>query len=122
MTVLAFFRPAWGVAVYMLTVFLCPPFWWWGDPIRDTLGMQLSIAAALIFAAAALTKGPRIQPQERGVFVVLLLYAISATMVHFALAVNPERSAKNLDLLWKNIGLLFLIVAWKSMRGAQTGS
>ena len=107
---LAFRRPSWGIALYLLVFYVDPNFWWWGRPISAAFGQHLSITAALIFAAAALLRGPRLRPQEKRLFFVLIIYALSATIVHFALAANPERSARGLDLLWKNIGLLFLII------------
>ena len=107
--ILAFRRPAWGIALYLLVFYVDPNFWWWGRPIRTTFGIHFSITAALIFAAAVFANGPRLRLRERKIFTLLVCYALIATAVHFALACNPERSARNLDLLWKNLGLLFLI-------------
>ena len=111
LALLSFRRASWGIALYLLVFYVDPNFWWWGGPIRDMFGMRLSLTAALILTVAVLRSGLRLRPQERKVFLVLLLYGLNATVVHVLFASNPERSANNLDLLWKNIGLLLLIVA-----------
>lgn len=105
---LAFRRAAWGVALYLLVYYIDPDFWWWGTPIK-ALGLRLSMLAALILAAAVFSSGIHVRPRERKVFLIFLLYSLNATVVHYALACNPQESFANLNLLWKNLGLLLLM-------------
>ena len=110
-----FKRPAWGIALYMLTYYACPVLWWWGGPISAVFGHRVSLLATVIFAAAlfgtqtAIWEG--LSRSQRTILLALLLYALNATLVHVLFAANPERSAKGLTLLWKYVGLLLLICA-----------
>jgi len=112
MTAMAFVRPTFAVAVYMLTFFLSPPFWWWGDAIA---GYRWNLASGFILlSAVAISQPPKlkeIDPQIRRVFKVALLIAVNATLVHFLLAEKPEISIGPYVELLKMMLLLYLIFA-----------
>lgn len=111
---LAFVRPAWGIALYLLTFYLAPQFWWWGDTLTSLMGDRINLATALIFAMAVLVgtlaNYERLSAFELKLFFLLVLYAVNATLIHYANANNPERSLESMVMLWKQIGLLLLIV------------
>jgi glycosyltransferase involved in cell wall biosynthesis/O-antigen ligase len=108
-------RSSWGVALYLLSFYLMPTFWWWGKGMLESLGVRWSLTAALILAVAVIVdRRPFPFPAkrlDRRPLLLLLLYAVNATLVHFLFADNPERSLNGLDLLWKDFGLLLLICA-----------
>lgn len=99
----------------MMTFYAIPVQWWWGSGLVSSLGARWNLAAALIFAAGVLLDG-RQKSQElnkstRLVFLLLLLYALDASGVHFLFADSPETSWIGLQGLWKQLGLLVLMVA-----------
>ena len=110
---LAFWRPVFGVALYMLTFFLCPPFWWWGDPIA---GYRWNLYAGSILAAAVLMSGALKTAAESsknqcyrrlGTLAVLML--VNVTIVHYGLALSPEASFNKFILFAKFVLLFFLM-------------
>jgi len=114
--ILAFLRPAWGVALYMLTFFAMPPLWWWGDPIAE-LRWSLYGGCALL-ASVVFSKFFR-SPQETGgngpsgrvLAMIVAAILVNATFVHCALAENMQVSAGAYFLLAKFVLLFFLITA-----------
>jgi len=111
---LTFRRSSWGIPLYLLTFYANPGCWWWGAGALSTIGNRWCLAAALIFAAGVLLDKRRttwdVGASARPVIWVLFFYAINATLVHILFAVCPEQSWKWLDLLWKEVGLLFLML------------
>jgi len=107
-------RSSFGIALYMLTVFLFPNAWWWGKELFET-GIRWNLTAALILGAAVLLDGRSRSGgwsvRSRQVLLLLLLYAVNATIVHFLFANNPPRSFNGMQLLWKQVGLFVLILA-----------
>ena len=111
LVVFSFRRPSWGIALYLFVFYFSPVNWWWGRPLRHLFGIRFSLTAALIFAIAVFLVGqPRLRRPEGKVLGFLFLYALSGTIVHFLFAANPTRSADILNLLWKNLGLCYLLV------------
>ena len=110
LTLLALRRSSWGIGLYLFSFYFSPHHWWWGKDLANIFGHRFSLAAALIFGVAAIIGGVRLRPPERKVLIFLLLYAFGASLVHLLNANNPERSAKGLNLLWKHLGLFFLLV------------
>lgn len=115
LAVWAMFRPILGVALYLLTTFLCPPFWWWGQPVASMRwnfysGVWLLICSLL----SSLLRG-QLYPftgtfSERliGWFVTGIF--LNMTFVHFALAPVLDVSA---EIYWeqaKFVLLFFLMV------------
>ena len=110
LTFLSLRRASWGAALYLFAFYFSPHYWWWGKDLTAIFGHRISLITALIFAATSMLAGPRLRPSERKVFTLLLFYALSATLVHLLFADNPERSWKNLNLLWKHLGLFYFLV------------
>lgn len=115
LSVLSFFRPVWGVAVYMLTFFACPAFWWWGDPIEgyrwNLYGGVVLLAAVGLSRFLGSTVGDK-TAQSQGIrrikwFAGAIL--LNATFVHFMLAPNLVISSDSYFLLAKFVLLFFLI-------------
>lgn len=114
LAVLMFVRPAYGIALYLLTFFAFPTLWWWGGPIADLLGDRINLFTALLFAVAvfghAAQSPPRFTGEQLLVLAILLLYALNATAIHFANASNPVRSFNGMTMIWKQLGLLLLLM------------
>lgn len=111
---LAFRRPSWGVALYMLTYFLAPPFWWWGKSVAD---YRWNLLASLVILGSVIMNGAfqdsrftLHRPSKR--FLMLSAWiALNATLVHFLLAPIAEISSVGYVLLLKMLLLLNLMVA-----------
>ena len=114
LSMLAMLRPAWGVALFLMTFYASPHFWWWGDGVTGIIGNRANLIAALIFAVAVLVNGTstaeRLTQTQRNLLLILLVYALNATMVHLFFAANPPRSLNGMTMLWKQVGLLLLMV------------
>ena len=112
LTLAAFKRPAYAVAGYMLSFFLCPPFWWWGGPIE---GIRWNFYSGLILLGAVLLSAPRkissLDSKSRSVFLIAALILANATFVNFVLASNTEISSEAYFLLAKFFLLYYLIYA-----------
>ena len=112
LTLAAFKRPAYAVAGYMLSFFLCPPFWWWGGPIE---GIRWNFYSGLVLLAVVLLSSPRkigsLEGNSRRVFLIAVFILANATFVNFALASNTEISTEAYFLLAKFFLLCYLIYA-----------
>ena len=121
LSMLAMLRPAWGVGLYLMTFYASPHFWWWGDGVTGIVGDRINLIAALVFAVAVLVNRTSAQEQltrtQRTLLLILLVYALNATFVHLFFAANPPRSFNGMTMLWKQVGLLLLIVL--SVRDAR---
>ncbi|QGJ69201.1 Hypothetical protein PBC10988_8690 [Planctomycetales bacterium 10988] len=115
---MTFRRSSWGIALYLLTCFAHPPNWWWGAGFLMDLGIRWNLCAALIFAAGVALDAKKRWADSEGtahwVFKFLAIYVINATIVHYLLASNIDRSFDRLTMLWKQVGLLLLM--WLAMR------
>lgn len=113
-TGLTFRRSSWGIPLYLLVVYASPAKWWWAEGLLLTFGARWHLAAALIFAVAVFldgrTESPRQGKSTRPILLLLLLYLVNASAVCFLFADNPEYSWFGLQLLWKEAGLLFLML------------
>ncbi len=101
-------RAVWAFGLYWLTYYASPPFWWWGDPI-NAITMRWSFTAATICVVAVLLHPkPKLTPREKTGLLLFGVYVLNATLVHFMLASNPERSYVCLTHLWKYAGLFMV--------------
>ena len=109
---MAFRKPAWGIALYLLTFYLSPQLWWWGEPI-SAISNRINIVTATLLAGIVYLNTDGRQPlsqHSRKVLFFLALYSVNATLVHFVLADNVPRSWNGMTMIWKQLGLLFLII------------
>ncbi len=115
LALLTLYRPAWGIVLYLFTFYAEPHFWWWGKWLTGTFGDRINLAAALIFALGVFlhrsTSAFQMPREHRWVLGLIMLYAINATLVHFLFANDPARSLRGMTMIWKQLGLLFLVVA-----------
>ena len=49
LVVLTFRQPRWGIALFFLTIYANPAYWWWGGPLA---GERVNLLAVLILAAS----------------------------------------------------------------------
>ena len=106
----SFVRPVYAIALYMLTFFLCPPFWWWGNPIEGYrwnlyAGIFLLLATVMSLDKSTLQLNFKVKLGLR----VALLMVVNATFVHLAIAGGSEISADSYVLMAKFVLLLILI-------------
>lgn len=105
-------RPAWAVALYMLTFFAAPQLWWWGDelpPVRYALvaGFIL-LASVALHATRASTRGEGV---TRLVALAAIAMVVNATAVHFLFASDAVISLDGYVELLKYVMLYFLLKA-----------
>lgn len=112
LTIASIRRPAYAVGGYMLSFFLCPHFWWWGDPVG---GYRWNLYSGLILLAVTLLSNPkRIGTLGHGgqrVFQICGLMAVNATLVNYLLAADQEVSTEAFQLMVKFLLLGYLIFA-----------
>jgi len=112
--VLTLTRCSWGVALYLLTYYINPVFWWWGKHIPWIATMQWNLAAALVLGVGVLLDVRRRQVDGTGtsplVLQLLFVYGINAVAIHLLFANDPHTSYGALVLLWKQLGLLVLLL------------
>lgn len=112
LTIASIRRPSYAVGGYMLSFFLCPPFWWWGDPIG---AYRWNLYSGVILLLVVLLSGiPRVgalQQSSQRVFQICGLMAINATVVNYLLSADLEISTEGFQLLVKFLLLGYLIFA-----------
>jgi len=108
-------RSSWGIALYMLTFFALPAAWWWGQGLLTTITDNWNLVGALLLAVALFLDGqfrlPGPNEFARMPLFVLFAFALNATLVHFLFADSPQHSWTGVENLWKNLGLVFLMLA-----------
>jgi O-antigen ligase len=104
-------RGVFGFSTYLLTFFMFPQFWWWGD---DLPALRWNLLAGIVFIIGAAVHQARVPPRTSPVpswFTVLLaLIALNATFVHVALPLDRSVSEGPYVLLLKFTLLCALIV------------
>ncbi|MEW4527086.1 O-antigen ligase family protein [Maioricimonas sp. JC845] len=112
--VLMFRRAAWGIPLYLMTYYASPHFWWWGKSLTGTVGDRINLFTGLLFATGALMQASgsrfKLSAPQRRVSQLLLLYAINATVVHFAFAANAPRSLNGMTMIWKQVVISYLFM------------
>jgi O-antigen ligase len=108
---LMFKRSSWGIGLYLLTFYASPASYSWGETLSTT-GVRWTLLAALALGVAVhLDARPyRWVTRQPWTVMWMVAYAINATFVHFFFASNPEISQEILVDLWKQVGLLYLVV------------
>jgi hypothetical protein len=104
-------RPVWALALYFLTFFAAPQFWWWGDELPS---MRYALwAGFLLLGAVALSPIAGVPNPERAkkVQVASFLMLANALVVHLLLAIRPDISLEVLVEFAKFVLLYFLISA-----------
>lgn len=113
--VLAFARPVWGVSLYMLAFFACPPFWWWGNAIahyRWSLYSGIVLLGVVMMSrfSSAAKHDPQFGPLAKRLCWIMVVLLGNATLVHIALSKTLAISAPTYILLAKFVLLYFLII------------
>ena len=103
----AFQRPVFAVSLYMLTFFLSPRFWWWGDAVQ---GYRWNFYSGLILLVVSfLVAAPELTGRARTLFHISLAIIANATIVNFTIAGNSDVSFESYELLVKFFVLAYLI-------------
>lgn len=103
-----------GFSLYLLTFYLFPRFWWWGDSLPD---LRWNLFSGIVFLIAVLVQAVRApiqtppNPAAKRVTIILLAILANATLVHVLLAPSLAISTENYVQLLKFVILFFLIVA-----------
>ncbi|QDU36091.1 O-Antigen ligase [Maioricimonas rarisocia] len=123
-TVLMFRRASWGIPLYLMTFYASPHFWWWGRALTSAVGDRVNLVTGLLFAVAALLQGSatnwRLTVPQKRVSQLLLIYAVNATLVHFAFAANATRSLNGMTMIWKQVIISYLfMLTLRSRRDLQ---
>ena len=110
---MSFQRSSWGIIAYLMTVYLSPAYWWFGDPF-EAFGMRWNFMAAAVFAIACFIDGRKFpdgwSDKVTPIIGCYFLFCVNATLVHYFFADNPERSAYGLQLTWKQLALLVCLL------------
>jgi len=115
LAIAAFTRPVYAVSLYMLTFFLSPPFWWWGDPIE---GYRWNlISGCILLGVSMMAPKPIVKGHTHTIFLVSLAIIVNATLVNFVLAGNSPESADAYSLLLKFFVLLYAM--YRTIRSTQ---
>lgn len=105
-------KASWGAALYMLTFFALPDFWWWGKGTA-LAGQRWSFMSGIIFLLSAFIHNPAFRPVDVAAvgraLAILTLMLLNATGVHLFLAGNQAQSALVYTLLWKMVLLYWTI-------------
>ena len=105
-------RPALIVCAYVLTFYNAPNLWWWGKDglLATTNRWSLYTGIVMILGIVINSyKARSLLGTDRFVLLLLALYTLNCTLVHFLLADFPLISYGEWDLLWKTmlIAILF---------------
>jgi putative inorganic carbon (hco3(-)) transporter len=110
LTAKSFKRPSYAVALYMMTFFASPTFWWWGDFLEN---YRWNFYSGVLLIGTLIAAGGNAIKQERplssNAVPFLVLMVVNATVVHLMLAVNPDSSIGWLIARVKFILLFFLL-------------
>ncbi|WP_396625811.1 O-antigen ligase family protein [Luteitalea sp.] len=107
LTALSISRPSWAVALYFLTFFAAPEFWWWGRDLPDL--RYALIAGGVLFVSSSLHSGASENRRIAPAHWAAVAMAVNATFVHFFLAVQPNSSLRVYAELLKFL-LLFVLM------------
>src|SRR5687767_7638020 len=105
--VLSLRRPVWALALYFLTFFAAPLFWWWGD---DLPNLRYALwAGYVLLAAVVIVPVPGIPnlPAADKMRTLSIAMLVNAAAVHFVLAVDRSISVDVLVEFCKYILLYF---------------
>jgi putative inorganic carbon (HCO3(-)) transporter len=113
--VLSLRRPAYAVALYLLTFFAAPHLWWWREDLPD---LRYAVIAGVALLGAVLFC--RVRSTEVGghrftsVHIAAIAMAVNATFVHFAISSTPSVSIDNYVEFLKFVLLFFLM--WRAIQ------
>jgi O-antigen ligase len=105
-------RPALIVCAYILTFYNAPNLWWWGrDGLLATTNRWSLYTGIIMILGIFLNshKARSLLGTDKFVLLLLALYTLNCTLVHFLLADYPLISYGEWDLLWKTmlVAILF---------------
>ena len=105
-------RPSLIVCAYVLTFYNAPNLWWWGKDglLATTNRWSLYTGIVMILGIVINShKARSLLGTDKFVLLLLALYTLNCTLVHFLLADFPFISYGEWDLLWKTmlVAILF---------------
>jgi O-antigen ligase len=108
---MSFRRPVWALALYFLTFFAAPSFWWWGDEL-PVLRYALW-AGYILLGSVVIVRPPGVAnlPAADTMRTAAILMAVNAGIVHLLFAVDRTISLEVLVEFCKYLLLYFLISA-----------
>jgi len=104
-------RPVWALALYFVTFFAMPPFWWWGDDLPQ---LRYSLWAGFVLLGAVVmvpTSGIPNLPAANKLRTVAVLMVVNAAVVHLLFGVDKTISLEVLIEFAKFVLLYFMITA-----------
>jgi hypothetical protein len=104
-------RPVWALALYFLTFFAAPQFWWWGDELPE---LRYALwAGCLLLGAIGISPISGIPNSDDAKKIQVLSFAMlaNAVVVHLLFAVAPSVSSEVLVEFCKFVLLYFMIAA-----------
>lgn len=100
-------RAVFAVALYFLTFFLLPHFWWWGGPLA---GIRWNFIAGVVLLAVSIFSSPaKLTGKARQLFIVSLVLVGNMLLVNLLMAGNSEESFEGFMLSLKFFVLTYLI-------------
>ena len=103
----SFQKSVYAISLYMLTFFLLPQFWWWGDALASFRWNLYGGIILLLFGCLA--DPPVMDRKIRQLMNVSLLILANMTLVNFILAGNSHDSFDAFQLLFKFLVLTYLM-------------
>jgi hypothetical protein len=101
-------RSVFAVSLYMLTFFLLPAFWWWGDLLAEYRWNY--IAGLVLLAASIPTEKRQFAGSAKRFVKVSLAILANVTFVNFVIAGNTEVSFDGYQMVVKMLLLTYLMV------------
>lgn len=100
-------RPVFAVSLYMLTFFLLPQFWWWGDALAS---IRWNFFGGVILLIASFTvKAPPLSADVQRFIYISLAILANMTLVNFLIAGNSDASFEAYELTVKFLVLSYLM-------------
>ena len=105
-------RPAWAVALYMMTFFAAPQLWWWGKDLPEFRYAYLSGFVLMLSVAVSAGRSSQISiGSARVASITALVMVVNATIVHQFITAIPLISFDTYLELVKFVMLYFLLNA-----------
>ena len=116
-------RPVYAAVANVLVFFANPSTWWFGDGLLTTITTRWSLVACgvLLLANFSTRHGrPAMTPLVKRYCLLIAFLVLNAFFVNSFLAVDPIRSARNFDILWKvQLASLLVLLTLRSAKDIE---